>query len=394
MPAVNEEGPVKVSVNIHKDGKPTVALAPPPARPGGTNMFNALANSRRVIADPPPPPTQLFSAMGARPPASDASSSYLDDDEDDSEGETDDSRGFNGMEEDVERIKAQKSECLQKLHRYAQQGFPVPQHLGMRSSLEELQGECDRIKRGIDVQNSIAFQRRMLVTFVTGMEYVNGMYDPLQYIGAPSPQLQGWSKNVMSEIDSFDSIFEELFEKYRNRVAMPPELQLFLALSMSAVACHVQNSTPGIFRPGMQQQKAAQPPPPPPPEPEKQPPNRPSATAQPQAQAPAPTSGNDNITRTAPDPPPYVMQGPSGGGLGMFPSPNPVSMGQGGPTLTAISVPAGSAEALLVPPELTVPPRDIPGTIVELPPSPTPSRSRKKAPGRKKAAPSEAGIEL
>lgn len=404
MPAINEDGPVRVAVNVRKDGgaggPPAVAAT---VRPKGPSMLDALANSRRVVPDVPPPPPQLFNPVFPKPPPSDdsGSGSYSGDEGDDfsDESGSEDSRGFRGMEEDAERTKAMKSECLQKLHRYAQQGHPVPEHLGMRSSLEELQGECDRIKRGIDTQNAIQFQRRMLVTFVTGIEYANGAFDPLGNMGLVTPQLQGWSRNVMAEIDSFDSVFEELYEKYRNRVAMPPELQLFLALAMSAVACHMQNAGATMFKPSTAQAR----PPPPPPQQAPTPPPAPAPALQktpaapPRARPGTTRLDAETLTRSAPDPEPYIMQGPPGG-LGVLAAPAPVPMGATGlgPALTAIAVPPGSAHDLLNPPELTVPPREPLGTITELPPSPVPSRTKKRAPPRKKrdGADSEAGIEL
>lgn len=399
MPAVNEEVPVKVAVNIHRDGKsaPQITSASGP-KTVGPNMFSALANNRRIIPELPPATTQIFNPIAARPAPSDDDSSYLDGDDDDGfSGDDDvseDSRGFRGLHEDAERTKAMKSECLQKLHRYAQQGYPVPEHLGLRSSLEELQGECDRIKRGIDTQNSIQFQRRMLVTFVTGCEYMNGVYDPVGMVGGPSLQLQGWSKNVMSEIDSFDAVFEELFEKYRNRVSMPPELQLFAALSMSAMACHMHNSGESLLRNNPMQAQPLRASAPPKPQPEPQPKPQPQEPPrQQQQQQPQPA---ETISRAAPDPKPYIMQGPPASGLGVLPAFAPVPIGPGSPALVAISVPQGSADDLLNPPVMQVPPRDPLLTIAEVPPSPTPSRGRKKAVVRRKRAdaPSEAGVEL
>ena len=136
MPAVNEDAPIKIAVNVHKDGKPVVAMGVPPPRTNPGDRFGALANNRRIVPPAPPAPTQIFNPVAPRP-GSDASSSYLDgdddddfSDEDDDEGDSVDSRGFRGMEEDAERIKASKSECLQKLHRYSQQGFPGPRSPG------------------------------------------------------------------------------------------------------------------------------------------------------------------------------------------------------------------------------------------------------------------------
>lgn len=403
MPAGKDDAPVKIAVNLHKDGKVGPAPGPPPLGKGVPDMFGALANARRVVPAAPPPRANLFNPIAPRPPASEPASSYLDGDDEGSEtdGDSVDSRDFDAMEENAGRTKALKSECLQKLHRYAQQGIPVPEHLGMQSSLEELQGECDRIKRNNDTQNAVKFQRRMLVTFVTGVEWMNGEYDP---IGA---HLQGWSKSVMAEIDSFDSVFERLYEKYQAKVFMPPELELLLAILMSAVAFHMQNMNPDTFRPfGMGQRTAAQPQPatrpapPSQPQPQPQPPpqpeqqtkvveaRRPQPQPQPQQQPERPEEGG--ISRMNPDPPPYIMQGP-GGGLGVLPGFAPMPLGDRGPALTPGVFPPGSAEALLQPPELTVPPREPTTKIVDIT---SPAPSRKRPPSRKKAPPSEAGIAI
>ena len=389
MPAVKDDAPVKIAMAVQKDGQPVQALVPaaPFAKPGPGGLFARLANTRRTVPEPPPPRPQIFNPVAPRPAPSEDSSGYLDEEEGSEEDEgSEDSRGFRGMEEDAERIKAMKSECLQKLHRYTQQGFPVPEHLGMRSSLEELQGECDRIKRGIDTQNAIRFQRRCLVTFVTGVEWVNGEFDPIGTIGGPTPQLQGWSASIMSEIDSFDSVFERLYDKYRHRAQMPPELELMLTLIMSAMAFHMQNVNPKTF-------PVAQPRHPPPPQ--RAPgtePTRPTPPPQPQPPPPPPPPRSE-LTRETPDPPPYVMQGPSG--LGGLPGFSPLPIGGSGPPVVAVAVPPGSAEDFLRPPELVVPPRDVPpGTIEELPPSPTPSRKRAAPPKKKRAAPSEGGVAL
>lgn len=390
---------MRIAVQMHKDGKPTLPLPPPPALPGakpGAN-FAALANNRRVVPEPPPPRTQLFNPIAPRPSSSEGSSGYLDEEGDDFSDEEEGSMDFQGMQENAERVKAMKAECLQKLHRYSQQGIPVPEHLGMRSSLEDLQGECDRIKRNNDTQNAIQFQRRLLVTFVSGVEWINGEFDPVGSIGGMTPQLQGWSKSVMAEIDSFDNVFERLYEKYQNRVSMPPELELMLAVLMSAVAFHMQNMNPKTFPVGSSQRYAegggqARPAQPPHRAPGTEP-NKPAPAVQPKEPAPPPPPPQrETVSRTNPDPAPYIMQGPSTG-LGGLPGFAPMPAAASGPTALPVAVPPGSIDALLRPPELQVPPRDV-GIVEELPLSPPPGR--KKAPARRKraATPSEAGVAL
>lgn len=406
MPVAKDDAPVRIAVQMHKDGKPTLPLAPPPGnaptKPGPGASFSALANNRRVIPEPPPPRTQLFNPIAPRPSSSEGSSGYLDEDEGDFSDDGEGSMDFRGMEENAERVKSMKAECLQKLHRYSQQGIPVPEHLGMRSSLEDLQGECDRIKRNNDTQNAIQFQRRLLVTFVSGVEWVNGEFDPIGSAGGMTPQLQGWSKSVMAEIDSFDNVFERLYEKYQNRVSMPPELELLMAILMSAVAFHMQNMNPKTFPMAQrhahahaQEQPSAPPQRVPGTEPNKpQPPPQPRPPPPPPPPAPTPAGvPQDNLTRAQPDPPPYIMQGPNSG-LGGLPGISPMPIVGSGPVALSVSVPPGSADALLKPPELQVPPRNVIGVIEEIPTSPTPAR-KKALPRRKRATtPSEAGVEI
>lgn len=57
-------------------------------------------------------------------------------------------------------------------------------------------------------------------------------------------ELDGWSENVMTSVNDgeFDSILERLTEKYSGRVNTPPELDLMLALSSSALMFHITSS--------------------------------------------------------------------------------------------------------------------------------------------------------
>ncbi len=258
-------------------------------------------------------------------------------------------------------------------------------------------GEFTRVSKAFC---KVSSSGRLLVTFVSGVEWVNGEFDPIGSAGGMTPQLQGWSKSVMAEIDSFDNVFERLYEKYQNRVSMPPELELLMAILMSAVAFHMQNMNPKTFpmaqrhahahsqeQPSAPSQRA------PGTEPNKpQPPPQPRPPPPPPPPAPI-TADRDNLTRSQPDPAPYIMQGPNTG-LGGLPGISPMPIVGSGPVALSVSVPPGSADALLKPPELQVPPRNVIGVIEEIPTSPLPAR--KKAPPRRKraASPSEAGVEI
>ena len=86
-----------------------------------------------------------------------------------------------------------------------------------------------KLVRDKDVDSSIRFQRKMLMAFVTGTEYLNNRYDPFAI------KLEGWSEQVHENITDYDDIFEELHDKYKAKgKKMPPELRLFISLTGSA----------------------------------------------------------------------------------------------------------------------------------------------------------------
>jgi uncharacterized FlaG/YvyC family protein len=117
----------------------------------------------------------------------------------------------------------------------------------MQSDLQEMKQEYDKIIRDKDVDGSIRFQRKMLMAFVTGTEYLNNRYDPFAI------KLEGWSEQIHENILDYDDIFEELHEKYKAKgKKMAPELRLFISLTGSAFMFHLtsrmfkESSIPGV----------------------------------------------------------------------------------------------------------------------------------------------------
>ena len=78
----------------------------------------------------------------------------------------------------------------------------------MNSDIEEMRYEYNRIKKQREVEGSVAFQRKMLMAFVTAMEFLNGRFDPFDI------KLDGWSESIHENLNDYDDIFEELYEKY------------------------------------------------------------------------------------------------------------------------------------------------------------------------------------
>lgn len=129
-----------------------------------------------------------------------------------------------------------KKDLLYEFARMEKRNQHLPRKFTMASSLDEMQQEYDRLKRDREMDASVKFQRRMMLAFVSGLEFMNDRFDPFDV------HLTGWSETVNDDIEDFDEIFEELHEKYRGKSNVPPELRLLMALGGSGFMFHVQNS--------------------------------------------------------------------------------------------------------------------------------------------------------
>jgi hypothetical protein len=176
-----------------------------------------------------------------------------DDDEEEEDDEDDDDRSMtsNDSESRIVRKKrdeiSEKREILYQLNRLEAKGYTIPGNYNMNSDLQEMKQEYERIVRDKDIDASIRFQRKMLMAFVSGTEYLNSRYDPFAI------KLEGWSDQVHENITDYDDIFEELHEKYKSKgKKMAPELRLFISLTGSAFMFHLtskmfkESSIPGV----------------------------------------------------------------------------------------------------------------------------------------------------
>ncbi len=137
---------------------------------------------------------------------------------------------------DPEKEKKEKGEVLAKLQRLEKKGFPVSKRYTMDNTLEEMNQEFNRLVDARNLEASLRFQRQALMSVVTGLEWANGRFDPFDI------KLDGWSEAVHENVEDFDEIFEELYDKYKERGKMPPEARLVMALAGSGFMCHVSNT--------------------------------------------------------------------------------------------------------------------------------------------------------
>jgi len=136
----------------------------------------------------------------------------------------------------LDQIREKKERILYDMERLRRRGIRFPRTFTMASDLQEMEAEYNRIKKDLETEQAVRFQRKMLMTCVSGIEMLNNRFDPFDI------QLDGWSESVNENVGDYDDVFEELYEKYRGQGKMAPELRLLFMLGGSALMFHMTKS--------------------------------------------------------------------------------------------------------------------------------------------------------
>ncbi len=129
-----------------------------------------------------------------------------------------------------DQIRREKSEFLYKLNKLNVKGKWSSLHLDMNNSLDEIKNEYERVKNEIQTERSVEFCKRMLLLGVQGIEMMNSKFDPV------GVDLDGWSEAMgySMENQEYDEVLAELYEKYKGRGTMSPEVKLIFMIISSA----------------------------------------------------------------------------------------------------------------------------------------------------------------
>jgi hypothetical protein len=144
-----------------------------------------------------------------------------------------------------EEMLREKFKILRKLEALEKKGVELTKKYTMESSLQEMMGEYETIMEEKTKQNSVKFQGNMLMAVINGIEFLNNRFDPFDI------KLDGWSEQVNENITDYDDIFGELYEKYKSKASMAPELKLLFQLGGSAMMVHMTNTMFKSSMPGM-----------------------------------------------------------------------------------------------------------------------------------------------
>ena len=144
-------------------------------------------------------------------------------------------------------IKNEKIDFIYKFKKLESQGIRTTMNYNMNSHLDDMRNEYTKLKKQRELENSVKFQRKMLMACITGMEFLNGRFDPFNV------KLDGWSESVNENLNDYDEVFEELAEKYSGPGETSPELKLLFMLGGSAFMFHLTNTMFKTSLPGMDQ---------------------------------------------------------------------------------------------------------------------------------------------
>ena len=158
-----------------------------------------------------------------------------------------DSSGFKSIHEmNTNDIKNEKIDLIYKFKKLENQGVRTTLNYNMNSSLDDMRNEYLKLKKQREIDNSVKFQRKMMMAAITGLEFMNNKFDPFDI------KLDGWSESVNENLNDYDEIFEELYDKYGGvSTELAPEIRLVMMLGGSAFMFHLTNTLFKTSIPGM-----------------------------------------------------------------------------------------------------------------------------------------------
>ena len=145
----------------------------------------------------------------------------------------------------LEELRKEKESLLFKFEKWRRMGINTSKKYNFSSNIEEMRFEHTRIKSQRELESSVRFQKKMLMACVTGIEFLNNKFDPIDV------KLDGWSETVHENVNDYNEVFEELHEKYKDRAKMAPELKLLFMVGGSAFMFHLTNTMFKSSMPGM-----------------------------------------------------------------------------------------------------------------------------------------------
>jgi len=200
-------------------------------------MEDFINPNKRIIGEPD---NDGYNQGGVQMPEEDSSASGSSDGDAYTEsGSSDNASSIaSEMEFDNSKLlrKQKKYEILSKLQQLQRRGVVLTKNYSIKSRLSDLQFEYERVNDSMNKEAGLKFARKVLMAAVTGMEFANKKFDPIQ------AKLEGWSESVMENIEDYDNALVRLVDKYGKSVEVAPEIELLTALIGSGFMFHLSKT--------------------------------------------------------------------------------------------------------------------------------------------------------
>lgn len=133
----------------------------------------------------------------------------------------------------AQQIRMIKIDLLRKLSDLKTKGYKLTKEYDFNSSIEEMQYEYELLKSFAERRAGIKLYKNTIINVTNVVEFFNSKYDPFKI------QLEGWAEHMSVEVESYDEVLEELYEKYKGSGrTLPPEIRLLILIGFSASAFH------------------------------------------------------------------------------------------------------------------------------------------------------------
>lgn len=151
-------------------------------------------------------------------------------------------RASAGLSANEKRRK--KRAMLKKINEWCEKGIIKSNpNFTMDTPFEEVEDEYETCLEDKRKKDSVKMYGWWFMAGVNTIEYVNSAYNPFDL------NLDGWGEQINDDLDSYEEIFAELYEKYKGG-KMAPELSLILRLGCSAAMVNFTNKALSAATPG------------------------------------------------------------------------------------------------------------------------------------------------
>jgi len=141
--------------------------------------------------------------------------------------------------------RRKKRMMLKKLEEWEERGhIKRGANLSLDSPYEEIEDEYETAIEEKRKKDSLKLQSWWLKTLVNSVEYANTAFDPFGI------DISGFGEQVEEDMESYEEVFGELYEKYKGG-KLAPEISILLKLGITAATMNITNkalsgATPGF----------------------------------------------------------------------------------------------------------------------------------------------------